>query len=64
MNYYLPPEKMCTLNFLKDVLNGKKLLKVSQIKGIPRLPRIPEINVCNIWNDIKHENNITIYFPD
>ena len=47
---------MCTLTFLKEVLNGNKsLLKMSKINGIPPVPRIPEINAEAIWNNIKQE---------
>ena len=65
LEYYLPPERMCTMHFLKQVLSGnKKLLKANQVKGIPRIPRIPEINARNIWLELKAEPQIAIHFPD
>lgn len=61
----MPPDAMCTLTFLKSVLNGKKkLMKITQIVGIPDIPRIKEINSSIIWNDIKNDAVIGNYFPD
>jgi hypothetical protein len=56
---------MCTLVFLKQVMNGsKKLMKMSQVNGIPKIPRIQEISSEAIWYDIKYESIISQYFPD
>lgn len=58
------PDKMSTLCFLREVLRGtKKLMKVSDLTGIPKIPRIPEINARLLWEEIKEEAQITIYFP-
>jgi hypothetical protein len=56
---------MCTLTFIKEVLKGeKKLLKMHDIAGIPKIPKIPEINASAIWNDIKQDKTIRLYFPN
>jgi hypothetical protein len=56
---------MCTLAFLKDVLKGsKKLLKNNAVAGIPKIPKIPEVNAQLIWNDIKNDQLVAVYFPD
>ena len=39
-------------------------MKTSQITGIPEIPKIPEINAEVIWKNIKHESDITKYFPE
>ena len=55
---------MTTLQFLKEVLSGKKhLMKTTDLVGIPKIPRIPEINASLIWNEIKDEQQIVQYFP-
>lgn len=60
----MPPDRMCTLSFLREVLSGsKKLMKVNNLSGIPKIPRIPEINTKLIWEEIKSEEQISIYFP-
>jgi len=56
---------MLTMDFLKDVLSGKKsLLKVSQLKEVDKIPRYPEIHVPTLWADLKTDEQIKKYFPD
>jgi len=65
IGYFLPPDEMCTLTFMRDVLKGeKKLLMASATTGIPDIPRIREINAAVIWADIKGDETIKQYFPD
>lgn len=60
----MPPEKMCSLSFLKDVMVGKKsLMKIDKVMRIPKIPRIPEIKAEEIWEELKKETEITKYFP-
>lgn len=55
---------MCTIVFLKEILNGtKSLLKLDQIKTIPRIPKYAEIDVKKFWNEIKTDNSFNQYFP-
>ena len=63
--YLLPPAKMCSMPFLKKVLNGKKqLLKMTDSGSIPHIPRLPEISLEKFWNELKNDDDFSQYFPD
>ena len=48
--YLVPPESMCSLIFLKNIIIGKKkLLKVREVNGLPIIPKVPEISVVKLW---------------
>jgi hypothetical protein len=56
---------MLTLNFLKQVLSGKKkLMKHNQLKECNYLPRFYEIDTRQIWNEVKNHSEIQPFFPD
>ena len=45
MVYYLPPPRQCPVEFLREVLSGKKrLLKTAQLKSI-KVPPLEELSV-------------------
>lgn len=55
---------MCTVVFLKEVLNGtKQLLKLSEITAIPKVPRLSEIDVKQFWSELKLDPVFSSYFP-
>lgn len=65
MGYLLPPKKMCSLIFLREVFKGEKsLLKIEQAKQIPKIPRIAEINIKKLWDEIKKDQALFRYFPN
>ena len=51
--------------FLKGVLSGeKKLLKIQEAKAIPKIPKYGEIDVHKLWNEIKVDESVSVYFLD
>lgn len=62
--YVLPPMRMCTLIFLRDVLAGRrKLLRSMDAKMVPYVPRLPEIDLTLLWREIKCDIVFNAYFP-
>lgn len=56
---------MCSLIFLRSVLEGKKsLLKLSETPQIPGVPKIAEIDIRKMWGEIKGQQKMAKYFPD
>ena len=49
-SFLLPPSKIATLPFLKNVLvRRKKLLKVDDNTIFPHIPKIPKLKTYNVW---------------
>ena len=56
---------MQTMDFLRGVLQGKKrLFKLDQIKIMDNIPRYPEIDLSEIWESVKVNESMRLYFPD
>ena len=54
-----------TTSFAKDILSGKKkLLKLSEVLWVNDVPRYREICSKAIWNEVKTDDNLTVYMPD
>ena len=63
-SFLLPPPKIATLPFLKNVLAGrKKLLKIDSNTIFPHIPKIPELKTYNVWQQIKNLPDVQLYFP-
>lgn len=53
------------MDFLRGVLQGtKKLFRLHEIHIMDNIPRYPEIDLNNIWNTIKTNDKLSLYFPD
>ena len=56
--FILPPERMCSLIFLKKVISGKKqLIRASRLGAIPILPRVPEISTQKLWKEFMEKES-------
>ncbi len=63
--YYLPPISHTPVQFLNDVLLGKKLLlKYKDVETTGEIPRIEEFRVKSLWDLIKARADFRPYFPD
>lgn len=62
----MPSIKKTPLQFLKDVLIGKKdLLKTEAIDRVERpIPRYTELSVKNFWKLVKTRSDLKLRFPD
>ena len=64
MMYYLPPPRQCPVEFLRDVLGGKKkLLKTAQLKSI-KVPPLEDLSVEKVYAQVKADPELRMYFPD
>jgi hypothetical protein len=64
VQYYLPPFKYVTKDFLRDVLqNKKKLLTMGEIKPI-NIPNYDELSVKNLFKEVSEDPMLKDYFPD
>jgi hypothetical protein len=65
-DYYLPPLAKTPVDFLKDVLVGKKkLIKSKSVQMIYRtLPRFSELSVKNVWSLVLKRRDLLLYFPN
>jgi hypothetical protein len=60
----LPSIRNCSLEFLKDILCGKKKYFLrSQIKSI-NVPRFAELSTKRVLNLVKAHKDITVYLPE
>ncbi len=65
IGYYLPPLNKTPVQFLKDVLVGKKiLLKQKEVETTGKIPRFEEFRVKHIWELTKVRQDLMLYFPD
>ena len=65
LGHLLPPKKMTTILFLRDVLRGhENLLRVSQAQAIRKVPRFQEIDVRKFSSEIKLDERFSSFFPD
>lgn len=63
-NYFLPKKSLITLDFLREILKGTKvLLKKDEMVGLVNLPRFRSICVKELWKDIKGDPKLQVYFP-
>jgi len=62
--YYLPSERDCTLEFVRDVIGGKKkLVGMQSLIPIRNDPRFAEFSIDNILKSIQTQNDILQYLP-
>ena len=68
----MPPLSKCPLHFLRNVLEGKKKIRVYAIINkdaqeknvvIIDIPKYEELSIKNIWSLVK-DNDLLEYFPD
>ena len=53
------------MDYLRGVLQGqKKLFRLNEIKIMDNIPRYPEIDLSNIWENVKQNDKIQLFFPD
>ena len=64
--YYLPPRSKTPIQFLKDVLVGKKelLLRTDVNRLEDKIPRFSELIVKNLWEIVKTRPDLLVRFPD
>lgn len=56
---------MITMDFLKGVLCGEKLLlKLREVTIINTLPKFPEIDTKLIWQEVKNHPVVSKYFAN
>ena len=64
VQYYLPPEKQVTKDFLKLVFtNEKRLLKKNEVSYI-HVSHWDELAVKHLWPDMQKDPNIMVYFSN
>jgi hypothetical protein len=62
--YYLPPLGDCSLDFLKDVLAGRKrLIPLAEVKHV-EVPRFKEFSTKNLLGPALLEQDLKIFLPD
>ena len=60
----MPPYKLVTKDFMKDVLSGKRrLMKVNDVRFI-NAPLFTEIAVKNLYDDVVKQPPMRPYFPE
>lgn len=63
-NYYLPPKKKVTKDFLKEVFAGRKhLVPCAQIRPID-VPRYDELSVVTLIKDVMSQASLAKFFPE
>ena len=63
--YFVPSMRDLTCKFCRDVLAGKKkLLKAVNVKWVEQVPNWKEFTTRSVWNNVKGNKKMTIYFPD
>jgi len=63
-NYYLPPKKKITKDFLKEIFAGRKhLVPCSQIRPI-NVPRYDELSVVTLIKDVMAQPSLAQFFPE
>ena len=65
LQYYLPPISACTIDFLKDVLNGKKKVIRRVNLKTRSVPRYKELSASYVFGKIiSLYTDMMDYFPD
>jgi hypothetical protein len=63
-NYYLPPKKKVTKDFLKEIFAGRKhLVPCSQIHPI-NVPHYDELSVVTLIKDVMGQPSLAKFFPE
>ena len=63
--YYLPPKSVITWHYVSQILcREKRLLKISDVGHTMEVPKVRGAVVNELFQQIKHINNMDLYFPD
>jgi hypothetical protein len=63
--YFLPPRRIITWEYIKQVLTGqKKLLKFNQLDSQVCLPRAKGLSIKNIYDQMQNDFGFLLYFPN
>ena len=62
--YYMPPKKKVTKDFLKEVFAGKKhLIPMAQVRPI-EVPKYDELSVVSLISEVVKEKEFAKFFPE
>ena len=62
--YYMPPKKKITKDFLKEVFAGRKhLIPRAQVRPI-EVPKYDELSVVSLISDVMKERELAKFFPE
>ena len=59
----MPSIRNCSLEFLKDILCGKKKYFLREIICL-KVPTCPELTAANVMQQVKAHQQIMVYLPD
>lgn len=63
--YYLPPRKLITWHYVRQILSGEKLfIKVDQIRSMYTLPKSRGLCVNDLFKDAMKDIELMKFFPD
>ena len=63
--YYLPPRKLITWSYIRQVLCGEKLLlKFERIGSQYPLPKAKGFNIGEFFQQMNSDTGFMVYFPD
>lgn len=63
--YFLPPRKLITWHYVRQILSGQKhLLKFEQLKSLYTLPKFRGLSVNSLFIEMNEDTEFNKFFPD